>query len=224
MSTNIQVKVPAIGDFEEVAVVEVLVAPGDRVEKEASLITLESDKATMEIPSPEAGKVVALKVEVGAKVSEGDPILTLEAAAANLATRPLRPYRRVSEALSSALEPAYTRSVDEGPGSGNRVTILIAFGLERNHTMNTAGIDVSAKTVTVVISREGRSGKPREFKNMPQGHTALSNVLRKTRVTRVCLEATGSYHLDLAVALDDAGLEVMVIKRCPPGKREARGG
>jgi len=63
--------------------------------------------------------------------------------------------------------------------------------------MNTAGIDVSAKTVTVVISREGHSGKPREFKNMPQGHTALSNVLRKAQVTRVCLEATGSYHLDL---------------------------
>jgi len=53
-----------------------------------------------------------------------------------LAPRPLRPYRRVSEALSPALEPAYTRSVDEGPGSGNQVTILIAFELERNHTMN----------------------------------------------------------------------------------------
>jgi len=82
-----------------------------------------------------------------------------------LAPRPLRPYRRVSEALSPALEPAYTRSVDEGPGSGNQVTILIAFELERNHTMNAAGIDVSAKTVTLVISREGRTGKPREFKN-----------------------------------------------------------
>jgi len=87
--------------------------------------------------------------------------------------------------------------------------------------MNTAGIDVSAKTVTVVISREGRSGKPREFKNMPQGHTALSNVLRKAQVTRVCLEATGSYHLDLAVALDDAGLEVMVIN--PKAAKEFAG-
>ena len=87
--------------------------------------------------------------------------------------------------------------------------------------MNTAGIDVSAKTVTVVISREGHSGKPREFKNMPQGHTALSNVLRKAQVTRVCLEATGSYHLDLAVALDDAGLEVMVIN--PKAAKEFAG-
>ena len=52
-------------------------------------------------------------------------------------------------------------------------------------------------------------GKPREFKNTPQGHVALINRLRKAKVSRVCLEATGQYHLDLA--LDDAGLDVMVI-------------
>jgi len=77
--------------------------------------------------------------------------------------------------------------------------------------MNAAGIDVSAKTVTLVISREGRTGKPREFANTPQGHAALSKVLHKAQVERVCLEATGLYHLDLALALDDAGLAVMVV-------------
>jgi len=77
--------------------------------------------------------------------------------------------------------------------------------------MNTAGIDVSAKTVTLVISREGRTGKLREFKNMPQGHAALIKVLHKAQVERVYLEATGLYHLDLALALDDAGLAVMVV-------------
>ncbi len=89
MSTNIQVRVPDIGDFKEVEVIEILVAPGDRVEKEASLITLESDKATMEIPSPAAGRVVELGVEVGTKVSEDDPILTLEVEADDPAPRPL---------------------------------------------------------------------------------------------------------------------------------------
>jgi dihydrolipoamide dehydrogenase len=73
-----EVKVPDIGDFKEVEVIEVLVKPGDAVAKEQSLITLESDKATMEIPSPNAGVVQELRVKVGDKVSQGSPILLLQ--------------------------------------------------------------------------------------------------------------------------------------------------
>jgi dihydrolipoamide dehydrogenase len=73
-----EVKVPDIGDFKEVEVIEVLVKPGDAIAKEQSLITLESDKATMEIPSPAAGTVAKLVVKVGDKVSKGSPILLLE--------------------------------------------------------------------------------------------------------------------------------------------------
>jgi dihydrolipoamide dehydrogenase len=76
--TNTEVKVPDIGDFKEVEVIEVLVKPGDEVSKEQSLITLESDKATMEIPSPAAGKVAQLRIKVGDKVSKGSLILLLE--------------------------------------------------------------------------------------------------------------------------------------------------
>src|SRR3954468_21005638 len=75
----IEVKVPDIGDFKNVEVIEVLVKPGDTVAKEQSLITLESDKATMEIPSPGAGVVKELKLKTGDKVSQGMPILVLEA-------------------------------------------------------------------------------------------------------------------------------------------------
>ncbi len=81
----IEVKVPDIGDFKDVPVIELLVKPGDRVEKEDSLVTLESDKATMDVPSPEAGVVKELKVKVDDKVSEGSLILTLEAASAEAA-------------------------------------------------------------------------------------------------------------------------------------------
>src|SRR5258706_5449556 len=77
-----QVVVPDIGDFKEVEVIEVLVKPGDAVTKEQSLITLESDKATMEIPSPSDGVVKELKIKVGDKVSKGAPILELDARAA----------------------------------------------------------------------------------------------------------------------------------------------
>jgi dihydrolipoamide dehydrogenase len=73
-----EVKVPDIGDFKEVEVIEVLVKPGDVVAKEQSLVTLESDKATMEIPSPGAGTVKELKLKVGDKVSKGSAILVLE--------------------------------------------------------------------------------------------------------------------------------------------------
>jgi dihydrolipoamide dehydrogenase len=78
----IEVKVPDIGDFKSVDVIEILVKPGDTVAPEQSLVTLESDKATMEIPSPLAGTVKSLVVKVGDKVSEGSPILMLDAAEA----------------------------------------------------------------------------------------------------------------------------------------------
>src|SRR5262245_14206134 len=77
-----EVSVPDIGDFKEVDVIEILVKPGDAVQAEQSLITLESDKATMEIPSPANGVVKEVRVKVGDKVSEGTAILSLEAAEA----------------------------------------------------------------------------------------------------------------------------------------------
>lgn len=77
--SEIQVLVPDIGDFEAVDVIEVLVEVGDEITEEQSLITVESDKASMEIPSSHAGKVIALAVKVGDQVSEGSVLLTLEA-------------------------------------------------------------------------------------------------------------------------------------------------
>src|SRR4030088_652752 len=76
----IEVKVPDIGDFKDVPVIEVLVKPGDAVKKDDSLITLESDKATMEVPAPSSGTVKDIRVKVGDKVSEGVAILTMEGA------------------------------------------------------------------------------------------------------------------------------------------------
>src|SRR5437773_11877471 len=79
MGTAREVFVPDIGDFKNVDVIEVLVKRGDAVQPEQSLITVESDKATMEIPSPAAGVVKELKVKMGDKVSQGTPILELDA-------------------------------------------------------------------------------------------------------------------------------------------------
>ena len=77
MSSTIEVRVPDIGDFKDVPVIEVLVKPGDRVKKNDSLITLESEKASMEVPAEADGVVQDVKVKVGDRVSEGVPIVVL---------------------------------------------------------------------------------------------------------------------------------------------------
>ena len=78
MSKIVKVEVPDIGDFSNVDIIEVLVNPGDTIAAEDALITLESDKATIEIPSPQAGTVKEVAVKVNDKVSQGDLILTME--------------------------------------------------------------------------------------------------------------------------------------------------
>src|SRR5258707_1260752 len=87
MST-LEVKVPDIGDFTDVPVIEVFVKPGDTVAADDPLVTLESDKATMDVPAPTSGVVKDLKLKVGDKVSEGSVILTLEAREATAAKPP----------------------------------------------------------------------------------------------------------------------------------------
>ena len=77
--TEIEVTVPDIGDFKDVEVIEVLVKPGDSIVKDQSLITVESDKASMEIPSSAAGVVKELRIKLGDKVSKGSAVLSLEA-------------------------------------------------------------------------------------------------------------------------------------------------
>ena len=100
----VEVKVPDIGDFKDVAVIEVLVKPGDTVKLEQSLITVESDKASMEIPSSHAGVVKELKVNLGDTVNEGSLLLTLEAAgeAATSAAPPPAPAAAPSPASAPA--------------------------------------------------------------------------------------------------------------------------
>ena len=92
-----EVRVPDIGEFTDVPVIEIHVSPGDEVAVEDPLVTLESDKATMDVPAPEAGKVAQLGVKIGDRVSEGSVLLTLESDGAaptgstEATARPTRP-------------------------------------------------------------------------------------------------------------------------------------
>src|SRR5436190_15787799 len=102
------VKVPDIGDFKDIPVIEILVKPGDTVKPEDPLVTLESDKATMDVPAPAAGTVKELRVKVGDKVSEGSVILALETADAG-AVKPAAPAQPAKTPAPSAPAPASSR-------------------------------------------------------------------------------------------------------------------
>jgi dihydrolipoamide dehydrogenase len=102
VSQVIEVKVPDIGDFKDIPVIEVLVKPGDTVKAEDSLVTLESDKATMDVPSPAAGIVKDLRVKLGDKVSEGQVILTLE----GTGDAPAKPAPAAASSKPSSAAPA----------------------------------------------------------------------------------------------------------------------
>ena len=80
---RIEIKVPDIGSYKDIPVIELLVKPGDVIRKDQGLLTLESDKATMEVPSSDAGTVIELKVKVGDAVSEGMVVAVLEAGEAS---------------------------------------------------------------------------------------------------------------------------------------------
>src|SRR5258708_38261549 len=119
MST-IEVKVPDIGDFKDVPVIEVFVKPGDAVKAEDSLVTLESDKATMDVPAPSAGTVKELKVKLGDKVSEGSVILLLESGGAAAAATPAPPPQ--SSPQPGRGEPAAPQTAPAPPPPGPPAT------------------------------------------------------------------------------------------------------
>jgi dihydrolipoamide dehydrogenase len=102
----IDIKVPDIGDFKEIPVIELLVKPGDAIKKETGLVTLESDKATMEVPSSHAGTVKELRVKLGDTVSMGSVILTLETAEDSAAAAPAAPAAPAAKPAAAGAEEA----------------------------------------------------------------------------------------------------------------------
>ena len=131
------VKIPDIGDFKDVPVIEILVKPGDVVKPEDSLVTLESDKAAMDVPSPSAGKVVEVLVKIGDKVSEGTPLLRLDdglgaATGKGASVTAHAAPKAAQRAAAPASEPAAVRAsapeTDANPGASRSIPPPIDFG------------------------------------------------------------------------------------------------
>jgi pyruvate dehydrogenase E2 component (dihydrolipoamide acetyltransferase) len=124
----VEVKVPDIGDFKEVAVIELLVKPGDTIAAEQSLVTVESDKASMEIPSSHAGVVKELKVKLGDKVAEGSVIALVEAQeTASASSPPPQPSPQRGEGAKAApASPSPSPApAGEGRGEGARIEVKV---------------------------------------------------------------------------------------------------
>jgi pyruvate dehydrogenase E2 component (dihydrolipoamide acetyltransferase) len=129
MSQLIDIKVPDIGDYKDVPVIEVLVKAGDRVETEQSIVVLESDKATMDVPSSHSGVVKEVKVKVGDSISEGVIVLVLEeadaatASAASQVAPPVVPAKVESAPAIKAVEPPIVRAPAPPPISNTPVVV-----------------------------------------------------------------------------------------------------
>ena len=131
MSEAKEIRVPDIGDFDAVEIIEVLVSPGDPIEAEASLITLESDKATMEVPAPFDGTIESISVSVGDKVAEGDVIGTAqpaEAAAETAAEAAPAENTPEPETASTPSEPATQPAASAAPAETDCDVLVIGAG------------------------------------------------------------------------------------------------
>src|SRR5690554_3811058 len=172
MSKTIEIKVPDIGDVSEVDVIEVLVAEGDTVAKEQSLITVESDKASMEIPSTSAGVVKSLKVKVGDKVGEGSVILELTAeggqptaskeAAASAAQAPSEQAAATAPAAPAAAAAETTGTAGGEAGQAQRVMVVVpdigdAKDVEVIEVMVAVGDRVEAEQSLITVESDKAS-------------------------------------------------------------------
>ena len=178
MPQTIEIKIPDIGDFKEVAVIEVLVKPGDVIKAEDSIITLESEKASMDVPAPSAGTVKEIRVKVGDMVAEGTVVLTLEASDAKAApaSKPAPVAKAAVSGVVAAPEPAVrsasTAAVGappvpgqpEGPSAPPAVVLMpgpaefiaASAGGHRSHA--TPSVRRFARELGVDISRVKGSG------------------------------------------------------------------
>ncbi len=142
MAETVEIRVPDIGDFKDVDVIEVLVAPGQEIHREDPLISLESDKATMDVPAPQAGVVEVIAVKTGDKVSEGSLILTL------------RPTEERDEPVSESVAPSESATHAEGgePSamkSDRHADVLVLGAGPGGYTAAFRAADLGRKTVLV---------------------------------------------------------------------------
>ena len=137
----VKLTIPDLGDFEDVEVIEVLASPGDVVEVEDPLITLETDKATMDVPAERAGTIVSIDVSVGDRVSQGDPLVTIEASADDAESE--------AEADSAPEAEAEPAPGSEGDDTSHTDTRRMSVAEVKAATQSQGAADHSAQLVVI---------------------------------------------------------------------------
>ena len=176
----IEVRVPDIGDFKDIPVIEVLVKPGDAVNKEDSLVTLESDKATMEVPSTHAGTVKEVRVKIGDKVSQGTVIAVLDTAGASAAAAPSAAPAPAAGGSNRAPAPAEARSPTPPPASAPSKS-----GMREALTSTLASLDSDLHAEVLVLGA-GPGGYTAAFRAADLGKKVVL-VERYPTLGGVCL-------------------------------------
>ena len=171
----IDIKVPDIGDFKDVPVIEILVKPGDSVKKDDSLVTLESDKATMEVPATQSGVVREIRVKIGDKVSQGTTILTLDAEAA--AAGAVAPPKAGAQSSAAAPAPAPAAAPAAARAEGQSVRQAL------NSTLASLDADLHAE---VLVLGAGPGGYTAAFRAADLGKKVVL-VERYATLGGVCL-------------------------------------
>jgi dihydrolipoamide dehydrogenase len=152
--SDLEVRVPDIGDFADIPIIEILVAPGDEVAVEDPLVTLESDKATMDIPSPATGTIGQLRVKIGDRVSEGSVLLTLEADQAQTQAPPPEPAAPAAPRPEQAPpQPDRAARVDSEPAppaaTGHEFQVVVLGSGPGGYTAAFRAADLGLKTALV---------------------------------------------------------------------------
>ncbi len=182
MSSIVEIKVPDIGDFDAVEVIEVLVSAGERVARDASLITIESDKASMEIPSPQAGVIREISVEVGSRVSAGSLILRLEAEDSALPE-----HAKSSASALPQVEPADPERAQSNTSEAARIESTNSNSVAPTPTPRAArSFTRSDRHAEVVVLGGGPGGYTAAFRAADLGKQVVL-IERHERLGGVCL-------------------------------------
>ena len=202
-----EIKVPNIGDFKDVEVIEVLVSEGQTLQKNDPLITIESDKSSVEIPSNFEGKIKSLKIKVGDKVSEGDLILILEGKAQNNKSDDKKPNiekeLKKTKVIKAEIEQTSIKQVKSSPQEVSSaspkarkfarelgVDITQVVGSEKDGRVIEEDIKkfVSSKTININEIKEDKTNKIKnEFKHSDFGETETINIPRVKKLSSVYL-------------------------------------
>ncbi len=187
MGALVDIKVPDIGEFSDVEVIEVMVKPGDPVRVDDSLITIESDKASMEVPSTEAGVVKEIRVKIGDKVSEGSPIVVIETAPAD--GKPAEPTAPAAAQPAQAAAPASAKSVPAPAVPPPPPKPRSAIAAAQEDSQNDPSAPGRPKTQPVAVESAGDAEPGPEHK--PHASPSVRKFARELGVDLHTVQGTG---------------------------------